>query len=111
MRMTLLLRYIICPLVGPRTIGGVPSEGGLSKGFYPVITRVSENTTENSEQLGRQARPGFEPGTSRLPVLGVKIPPLVGPVGEGNLSPNNFLKHLKINMNSKSIMLYKYIMC
>ena len=77
MRMTLLLRYIICPLVGPRTIGGVPSEGGLSKGFYPVITRVSENTTENSEQLGRQARPGFEPGTSRLPVLSVTTLPLV----------------------------------
>ena len=26
-------------------------------------------TTENSEQLGRQVRPGIEPGTSRLPVL------------------------------------------
>ena len=31
--------------------------------------RVLEKTTENSEQLGRQARPGIEPGTSRLPVF------------------------------------------
>ena len=31
--------------------------------------RVSEKTTENFERLGRQARPGFEPGISRLPVL------------------------------------------
>ena len=46
--------------------------GGLSKGSQPVFTRVSEKTTENSERLGRQARPGFEPGTSRLPVLSVK---------------------------------------
>ena len=40
--------------------------------------RVSEKTSENSEQLGRQARPGFEPGTSRLPVLSITTPPLVG---------------------------------
>ena len=40
----------------------------LSKGSYPVPKRVSEKTTENSERLGRQVRPGFEPGTSRLPV-------------------------------------------
>ena len=33
---------------------------------------------ENSEWLGRQPRPGFEPGTSRLPVLSVKTLPLVG---------------------------------
>ena len=31
--------------------------------------RVSEKTTENSEQLGRQARPGIEPGASHQPVL------------------------------------------
>ena len=31
--------------------------------------RVLEKTTENSERLGRQARPRSEPGTSRLPVL------------------------------------------
>ena len=33
---------------------------------------------ENSERLGRQLRPGFEPGTSRLPVLSVTAVPLVG---------------------------------
>ena len=27
---------------------------------------------ENSERLGRQARPGIEPGTSRLPALNVE---------------------------------------
>ena len=41
--------------------------------------RVSEKNTENSERLSRQARPGFEPGTSRLPVLSVTTLPLVGP--------------------------------
>ena len=45
--------------------------------------RVSEKTTENSERLGRQARPGFEPGTSRLPVLSVTAEPLVGPEYQG----------------------------
>ena len=53
---------------GPRPISGLPSVGGLSKGSYPVFTRVSENTTENSERPGRQALPRFEPGISRLPV-------------------------------------------
>ena len=38
---------------------------GLSKRSY----RFSEKTTENSKRLGRQARPGIEPGTYRLPVL------------------------------------------
>ena len=31
----------------------------LSKGSYPVPKRVSEKTTENSERLSQQARPGF----------------------------------------------------
>ena len=31
--------------------------------------RVLEKITENSEQLGRQVRPGIEPGTSHLPIL------------------------------------------
>ena len=53
----------------PRPINEVPSLGGLSKGCEPVFTRVSEKTTENSERIGRQARLGFEPGTSRLPVF------------------------------------------
>ena len=41
-----------------------------------------KKTTENSERLDRQARPGFEPGTSRLPVLSVTTPQLVGRVIE-----------------------------
>ena len=53
--------------------------GGLSKGSQPVFTRVSEKITENSERLGRQARPGLEPGSSRLPVSSVTTLPLVGP--------------------------------
>ena len=32
--------------------------GGLSKGSYPVFTRVLQKTTENAERLGRQARRG-----------------------------------------------------
>ena len=41
---------------------------------------------ENSERLGRQAQPGFERGTSRLPVLSVTAVPLVGPKNEGNIA-------------------------
>ena len=70
--------------LGP--IGGMPSVGGLSKESYSVFTQVSEKTTENSERLGRQARPGFETGTSRLPVLSVTIPPLVRPMHLGVLA-------------------------
>ena len=33
---------------------------------------------ENSERLGRQTRPGFEPGTSRLHVLSVTAVRLMG---------------------------------
>ena len=33
---------------------------------------------EDSERLGRQARPVFEPGSSHLPVLSVTAEPLVG---------------------------------
>ena len=33
-------------------------------------------TTENSERLGRQVRPGFKPGISRLLVLSVTTPPI-----------------------------------
>ena len=62
-----------CAYGGGNTLCGV-----LFKGSYPVFTRVSENTTENSERPGRQARPGFEPGTSCLPVLSVTAVPLVG---------------------------------
>ena len=58
--------------------GWVPSMGGLSKRSLPVFTLVSEKTTENFERLGRQARPGFESGFSRLPVLSATTLPLVG---------------------------------
>ena len=50
-------------------MGGMASGGGLgglSKESYPVFTRVSEKITENSERLDGQARPGIEPGPSRL---------------------------------------------
>ena len=67
-----------CPLMGPGAIGGVPTVGGLSKGSYPVFTRVSEKTTENSERLGRQARLQIKPDIFRLPVFNVTIPPLEG---------------------------------
>ena len=56
-------------------MGGMPSVGVFLRGPSPY----SEKTTENSERLGRQARPGFEPGNSRLPVLSVNAVPLVGP--------------------------------
>ena len=56
---------------------GCALRGGLSKGSQPVFTQVSEKTTKNSEWLGRQARQGFEPGTTRLPVLSATTPPLV----------------------------------
>ena len=38
---------------------------------------VLEKTTENSKRLGLQARLGFEPGTSRLPVLSITTLSLV----------------------------------
>ena len=34
-----------------------------------IFTRVSEKTMENAERIGRHARPGIEPGISRLPVF------------------------------------------
>ena len=42
---------------------------GLSKRSYPAFTGVLEKTTEDSERLGQQARPGIEPDISRLPAL------------------------------------------
>ena len=68
-----------CPHMGSGPTGGVPSLGGLSKESLPVFTRVSERTMENSERLSRQSRPGFDPGTSHLPVLISTILPLVRP--------------------------------
>ena len=64
-----------CQLVEPGPVGGV-----VSKGSQPVFTRVSEKTTENSERLGQQVRPGIEPGPSRLLVLERRtMQPLVEP--------------------------------
>ena len=51
-----------CLHMGPGPTGEVSSAGSIPKG-------VSEKTTENSERLSQQARPGFEPGISRLPAL------------------------------------------
>ena len=52
----------------PRTIGGMPSMGVLLKYLNPYLREFRRKTTENSERLGRQALPGIESGTSRLPV-------------------------------------------
>ena len=43
--------------------------GGLSKGSYPYLRQILEKTIGNIERLGRQAQPGIEPSTSRLPVF------------------------------------------
>ena len=44
-----------CPCEGPGPTGEGSSLGGLFRGSYPVFTRVSEKTEENSEGLGQQA--------------------------------------------------------
>ena len=48
---------------------GTLSVGGISKGYLPAFARVSKKTTGNFARPSRQARPGIEAGTSRLPVL------------------------------------------
>ena len=45
--------------------------------------QVSEKTMENSKWLGQEEQPGFEPGTSRLPVLSATTLPMVGHLTEG----------------------------
>ena len=57
-----------CPLVGPEPIGGVLSVGIFLRDPRPHLREFQRKTTENSERLGRQARPGIEPGTTRQPV-------------------------------------------
>ena len=42
---------------------------GLFKESLSVFTGASEKIMGNSERLGRQVRPGNEPGTSQLPAL------------------------------------------
>ena len=67
--------------------GACSLRGGLSMGSQPVFTRVSEKNTKSSERQGRQVRPGFEPGTSRLPVLSVTTPLLVKLLNQNGNSP------------------------
>ena len=47
----------------------MPTMEVISKVHLPVFTRVSEETTDNWERLGRQVLSGIVPGTSRLQVL------------------------------------------
>ena len=67
----MIVRQIVS--LGTEAFGWRVLRGGLSKGYQPVFMRVSEKTTGNSERLDRQARPGIEPGTSRLPVYSAAI--------------------------------------
>ena len=52
---------------GPRRVGGMPSVGVFLRDPSPYLREFRRKTAENSERLGRQARPSIEPGTSRLP--------------------------------------------
>ena len=93
--------------------------GVLCKGPSLVILdlfmQVSEKTTENSEWLSRQARPGFEPRTSHLPVLSGTIPPLPSSNGKvsGSISESVkfsycwFKKLISLNSNSLERTFYK----
>ena len=76
----LVLMQVLRPIVPKRTQAykWVALHGCLSKGSQPLFTRDLEKTTENSKPLGRQAGLGFDPGTSRLPVLSVTVEPVVG---------------------------------
>ena len=65
------------PLVGPGTVGGAPLWRVFLRDPSPYF-REFRRKSRNSDRLGRKARPGFEPGTSRLPVLNVTTPTLVG---------------------------------
>ena len=69
---------VSCPLVGPRPMVGLPSVGVFLRDSSPYLYEFRKKTTENSERLGRQARPGFEPVISRLPVLSATTATLVG---------------------------------
>ena len=50
-------------------MGRVRSLGAFLRDPSPYLRVFRRKTTENSERLGRQVRPGIEPGTSRLPVF------------------------------------------
>ena len=51
---------------------------------------------ENSERLGRRARPGFEPGTSHLLLLIITTLPLVGRLCD--LKNNNIFMFFTITL-------------
>ena len=54
--------------MGPGPVRGVPSVGGFLKYPNDIYASFGENHGK-LRKLGRQVRPGIEPGTSRLPVL------------------------------------------
>ena len=68
-------------------MGAMPSVGVFLRDPSPYLREFRRKTTENSERLGRQARPRFVPGTSRLPALRVTAEPLVGQIIEGLETP------------------------
>ena len=82
-------------------------------GFYPYFKKilVSEKTTENSERLGRQVRPGFEPGTSRLPVLSVTAEPLVGSYFQGKECHTKDTNTLLLNINVRKEHIFQKKSC
>ena len=60
--------------------GLVPSVGVFLRNSSPYSREFRRKTTENSERLGQQARPGIEPGTSCLLIFERRTTlPLVGP--------------------------------
>ena len=59
-----------CPLVGPGTIGGMPSVEIYLRDPNPYLREFRRKPRKNSERIDRQARPGIKPpGTSHLPIL------------------------------------------
>ena len=57
-----------CPLVGPGTIDGAPSVELFLRDPSLYLCELRR------KPLGRQARPGFEPGALYLPVLSAETP-------------------------------------
>ena len=55
--------------MGPGQAGEVPSVDVFLRNPSPYFKEFQKKTTENSEELIRQARLGIEPGTTRLPIL------------------------------------------
>ena len=57
-----------CPLMGPGSVRGMLYVRIFLRDPSPYLRKFRRKTTENSERLGRQARPRIEHGTSRLSV-------------------------------------------